>query len=236
MSDNTRTIHTGLYTDRAHSLIGEIISDLKNWYSGAKKTKKIASLFNTNIKRGIDNEIILETTTQSYYYRNTRLWNGLTDNQVLRHIVWMYKGLIQQRAGSNAWKRENNGNVPHFYYDVKIREVYFLYDMFHQRNNFKRNYPDNYSDELIGIPLDPITVELKNAQLAEIENIKNEKERKLKELNTQKSRERDAAYKVIDMKYGTLIKEVEDMAATKIKQLKEEMKGIASLNLLANVG
>lgn len=235
MFDNTRIIHTGLYTDRAYTLISEIIFELKNQYSGAKKTKKIASLFNTDVERGIDNEIILKSI-KSYYYRHNRLWNGLTDNQVLRHIVWMYKGLIQCRAGSNAWKRGNNENIPCSYKDFKVREVYFLYDMFHQRKNFKRNYPKNYFDELIGIPLDPITVEVKNAQIAEIEKIKNETAAKLEELKNQKYRECEEANKVIDEKYTKLINEASAETDAKIKQLKDEMKGIASLNLLANAG
>jgi hypothetical protein len=232
----TRTIHTGLYSNRADALIREIITDLQEAYYGAKKTKKMASLFNSEVQRGIDNEILITSTADTYWGRKKRLWNGLTDKQVLCHIIWLYKLLIIKRAGKDSWKRGCAATIPWSDSDFKISEVYFVYDMFHQRKNFKRNYPQNYSDNLIGIPLDPITIELKNAQLDEIKKIINEKKHKIEELNTQKSRERDAAYKVIDMKYGTLIKEVEDMAATKIKQLKEEMKGIASLNLLANVG
>jgi hypothetical protein len=216
--------------------MSNIVIDLQNYYSGAKKTKKMASLFNSTIKLGVDNEIILETSTRSYYYNSKRLWNGLTDKQVLCHIIWMYKLLIIKRAGKTSWKRANNESVPHIGGDFKISEVYFLYDMFHQRKNFKRNYPANYVDELIGIPLDPITVELKNAQAAEIEKIISEKKNKLDELSNQRYRERDEAYKAIEAKYRKLTTEIEEAAQAKIKQLQDEMESISSLNLLANVG
>jgi hypothetical protein len=235
MYDNVRIVHTGLYSNRAEELIREIVDDLQNYYCCAKKTKKMASLFNTNVKRGVDNEVILETTSMNRY-RRTRLWNDLSDNQVLRHIVWMYKGLIQYRTEKDSWKRVNNELIPHSDNDFKIREVYFLYDMFHQRKNFKRNYPDNYSNELIGIPLDPITVELKNAQLDEIKKINDELKHKRSELNNQEYVERETAYKAIEAKYLKLTTEIEKAAQAKIKQLQDEMAGIASLNLLANVG
>jgi hypothetical protein len=107
--------------------------------------------------------------------------------------------------------------------------------MFHQRKNFKRSFPQNYSDKLIGIPLDPITVELKNAQVEEIKKIEAELQQKRDTLKNQKYTERDAAYNVIEAKYSKLITEAEAEAAAKIQKLKDEMDGIASLNLLANV-
>jgi hypothetical protein len=236
MSDNTRIIHTGLFSERAFLLISELISDLQNYYAGAKRTKKMASLFNTTVKHGIDNEIILQAHSKSYYYRRSRIWNDFTDNQVLRHVIWMYKLLIIKRAGNDSWKRGSTTTILRSDSDFKISEVYFLYDMFHQRNNFKRNYPDNYSDELIGIPLDPITVELKNTQLAEIEKIVNEKKCKIDKLKNQKYNERDEAYRAIEDKYAKLMNEAEAEAEAKIKQLTDELESISSLNLLANIG
>lgn len=232
---DTRTVHTGLYSNRADELIREIITDLQNHYCGAKKTKKMASLFNSVVQRSVDNEILITSTTSYRWSRVKRLWNGLTDNQVLRHIIWMYKLLIIKRTEKNSWKRSCAETIPMSDKDFKISEVYFLYDMFHQRNNFKRNFPQNYSDDIIGIPLDPITVELKNAQAAEIKKIEDELQTKLNTLKNQQHIERDAAYKAIDAKYSKLITEAEAEAAAKIQKLKDEMDSIASLNLLANV-
>lgn len=236
MSDNTRIVHTNLFSARAYLLLGELIADLQNSYSGAKKTKKMASLFNTTVKRGVNNEIILEAYSSSWYYRNTRIWNGMTDNQVLRHVIWLYKLLIIKRAGKDSWKRINDDLIPRSDSDIKIREVYFLYDMFNQRKNFKRNFPQNYSDDIIGIPLDPITVELKNAQLEEIKKIEAELQNTRDALKNQRYVERDAAYKAIEKKFEKLVAEAEAEAAAKIQKLKDEMAGIASLNLLANIG
>lgn len=232
----TRTIHTGLYSKRAEALIREIIADLQYAYSGAKKTKKMASLFNSKVQLGVDNEILITSTAEYSWSRIKRLWTGLTDKQVLCHIIWMYKLLIIKRTGKDSWKRGCDTVIPSSDSDFKINEVYFLYDMFHQRNNFKRNYPKNYSDELIGIPLDPITVELKNAQAAEIKKIEDNLQTKLNMLSSQKYTERDAAYKSIDMKYKQLETEAKAEATAKIKQLKDELANITSLNLLANVG
>lgn len=232
----TRTIHTGLYSNRADALIKEIITDLQDAYSGAKKTKKMASLFNSEVQRGIDNEILITSTIRYGYYREKRLWNGLTDKQVLCHIIWLYKLLIIKRAGRDSWKRSCAATIPLSDSDFKISEVYFIYEMFHQRKNFKRNFPKNYSENLIGAPLDPITVELKNAQLDEIKKIEAELQQKRDALKNQKYAERDAAYKAIDAKYTKLFAEVETEMAEKIQKLKDEMASITSLNLLANVG
>lgn len=236
MSNNTRTIHTGLYSDRAYSIFQYFITYLNNAFCDAKKTTKTASLLNTIVKRAIDNEIVLESTVESYAYRSLKkkLWNGLTDNQVLRHIVWLYKLQLQQISGNDAWKRSNLESV--LYTTFKLNEVYFLYDMFHQRKNFKRNYPESYSDMLIGMPLDPITVELKNTQAEEIAKINAELQNKCDMLRNQKYTERDAAYKAIDVKYEQLVADAKAEAEAKIQQLKDEMKNIESLNLLANVG
>ena len=232
----TRIVHTGLYSNRADELIREIVTDLQDHYCGAKKTKKMASLFNSAVQRGVDNEILVTSTNEYRWSRTKRLWNGLTDNQVLRHIIWLYKLLIIKRAGKDSWKRGCAATIPLSDSNFKISEVYFLYDMFHQRNNFKRNFPQNYSDELIGIPLDPITVELKNAQLDEIKKIEVELQQKRDTLKNQKYAERDAAYKAINAKYNQFETKARVEAAEKIQKLKDEMAGIASLNLLANVG
>ena len=232
----TRTIHTGLYSNRADELIREIITDLQDYYCGAKKTKKMASLLNSEVQRGVDNEVLITSTTEYRYSRIKRLWNDMSDKNVLCYITWLYKLLIIKRAGKDSWKRGCAATIPLSDSDFKINEVYFVYDMFHQRNNFKRNYPQNYSDNLIGIPLDPITVELKNAQVAEIKKIEAELQQKCDALKNQKYAERDAAYKAIDVKFEKLVAEAETEAAEKIQKLKDEMAGIASLNLLANVG
>lgn len=233
MSKETRIVHTGLYSNRAEGLIREIVNDLQNSYSGAKKTKKMASLLNSLIQRGIDNEVLITST--SPYCWSKKLWNGLSDNQVLRHVIWMYKCLIIKRTEKKSWKRNCTAFLDP-YTDSKISEVYFLYDMFHQRKNFKRNYPQNYSDDLIGIPLDPITVELKNAQLEEIKKIETDLQQRRQALSSQKYTEREDAYRAIEAKYKKLLAEVETEAAEKIQKLKDEMAAIASLNILANVG
>ena len=231
-----RVIHTGLYSNRADELIREIVNDLRKSYGGAKKTKKISSLFNSEVERGVDNEILITSSIGYSCYREKRLWNGLTDKQVLCHIIWLYKLLIIKRAGKDSWKRDCAEAIPLSDGDFKICEVYFLYDMFHQRRNFKRNFPQNYSDNLIGIPLDPVTVEIKNAQAAEIKKIEDELQTKLNTLASQKYNERDAAYKAIEAKYKNLETEAKAEATAKIQKIKDEMASIASLNLLANVG
>lgn len=232
----TRTIHTGLYSNRADELIREIITDLQEQYCGAKKTKKMASLRNSVVQRGVDNEILITSTNEYRWSRTKRLWNDMSDKNVLCYITWLYKLLIIKRAGKDSWKRGCAATIPLSDSNFKISEVYFVYEMFHQRKNFKRNYPQNYSDELIGIPLDPVTVELKNAQLDEIKKIEVELQQKRDALKNQKYAERDAAYKAIDAKFEKLVAEAETEAALKIQKLKDEMAGIASLNLLANVG
>ena len=57
---STRVIHTGLYAARANSLFSVIIDNMKRCYSNAKQTKKMASLLNTNVKLGVDNEILFK--------------------------------------------------------------------------------------------------------------------------------------------------------------------------------
>lgn len=233
MSNNTRTIHTSLYSDHAYSMFQYFITYLTNAFCRAKKTTKTASLLNTVVKRAIDNEIVLESTVDCYSYRSLKkkLWNDLTDNQVLRHIVWLYKLQFQRISGNDAWKRSNLQSVSNT--EFKINEVYFLYDMFHQRKNFKRNYPESYSDMLIGVPLDPISVELKNAQNEEIEKIRNEMNEKISELDNEKYHERERAYNEINEKYNKLKAVTKAIAEDKIKQLIDEMNNISALNLLA---
>ena len=234
----TRTIHTGLYSNRADELIREIVADLQDHYIGAKKTKKMASLLNSEVQRGTDNEILITSAVESRYHysRNRRLWNGMTDKNVLCYITWLYKLLLIKHAGKDSWKRSCDAVIPMSDNNFKINEVYFIYDMFHQRKNFKRNFPQNYSDNLIGIPLDPVTVEIKNAQAAEIKKIEDELQTKLNTLASQKYNERDAAYKAIEAKYKNLETEAKAEATAKMQKIKDEMASIASLNLLANVG
>lgn len=233
MSGNTRTIHTGLYSDNAYSLFKYLIDDLTIAFSNAKRTKKVASLLNTRVRREIDNEIVLESTVSEYSYFGSRnkLWNGLTDNQVLRHIVWLYKLQLQKEFGKDAWKRSNSQSISTTAF--KVNEVYFLYDMFHQRSNFRRNYPKSYSDTLIGMPLDPITVELKNTCIAEIKKIEAELQAKRNELRNQKLRELDEYRKALEAKYLQLEDEADIEAKVKIQKIKDEMNGIASVGLLA---
>ena len=234
MSGNNRTIHTGLYSDHAYSLFKCLIDDLTIAFSNAKRTKKVASLLNTGVRREIDNEIVLESTVSEYSsyigFRN-KLWTGLTDNQVLRHIVWLYKLRLQEKFGKDAWKRSNSQSISTT--GFKVNEVYFLYDMFHQRSNFRRNYPKSYSDTLIGMPLDPITVELKNTCIAEIKKIETELQAKRNALRNQKLRELDEYRKALEAKYLQLENEANIEAEANIQKIKDEMNGIASVGLLA---
>lgn len=234
MSDKIRTIHTGLYSDYAHTLLMGIMTHLKSAFSNAKQTKKTASLLNTVVRRETDNEIVFESVGSGYNYSyRKKLWNGLTDNQVLRHIVWLYKLQLQKTLGKDAWKRSNLQVISDTT-NFKLNEVYFLYDMFHQRSNFKRNYPESYSDMLIGMPLDPITVELKNTYNAEIKRIENELQFKLSTLDNRWYDERDAAYKAIKDKYMQLKADAKAEAEANIKKIKDEMNGITSVSLLAD--
>ena len=240
MNNNVRELHTGFYSDRAELIIRSLLDGEQSYQHSLKKTFKVKSILNLEVKRAIDNEVVF--TCEKFRGRGwdyMHSFDRINDADALTHIAWCFKQcvlrclrneLFDEGKAEESWNRSNALKFRiETLVDVTVSEVYFIYDHLCQRKNSAKRYSKELSESLIGLPLDPIMTEMKLGMLEEIERLKkeeeqtvsrlfDEKEAAVKKYREEKSAEfnkaRDAVYMETSAKIAKINAELNAMASS----------------------
>ena len=185
MNDNIRELHTGFYSDRAETIMRCLLTSEQSRLKGMKHTFKVKSMIYLDIKRAVDNEVVFICQKFGDWRNRTTCFFNVSDADALNHIAWCFKQCVLRRLKNTLfddvkakenWNRRSTLNFRTEFsnVDISVLEAYFIYDVMLQRKNAAKRYSKETSDSLIGLPLDPITTEMKIGMLEEIERIKKE--------------------------------------------------------------
>ena len=138
MSTNTRTIHTGFYTNKAKEVIDSVFGQLSDgMWENSRAAEKYWRFATTDVAD--DGEIVVNISTDSRKgYDRDWVRNGfydMTEKQVLEFIAHKMKAVAIQELKDEGivrgWKH-NNETVRTYYLSyeepVTIADVYYIYD------------------------------------------------------------------------------------------------------------
>lgn len=185
MNNNVRELHTGFYSNRAELIIRSLLDGEQSYQHSLKKTFKVKSILNLEVKRAIDNEVVFtcgKFRGRGWDYMHS--FDRINDTDALNHIAWCFKQcvlrclrneLFDEGKAAESWNRSSTLKFRiETLDDVTVSEAYFIYDHLIQRKNAAKRYSKELSESLIGLPLDPIMSEMKIGMLEEIERINKE--------------------------------------------------------------
>lgn len=249
----SRVINTGLYGNRAFEILSNMLKFTKNEFAKSKRTTmKLRSLKALECKRNIDDEIIFTGEFDHWRLRDRTIFEGMTKEHVLNHVVWLFKlQLMKMYARSigeyfcgnvntlpkvkKFWNRKNATEfTPSHMYNFKIsaNEMYYIYEKLKGRKNIDRHYDEKLIENIVGVSLDPITVEMKSALYDEIQRLEAERDLKTNELNKQKHSEIKLATDTINKKFDILTTDIHNEYHTKILTLQKEIKSLMSVEAI----
>lgn len=221
-------IHTGLYSETAYHILSHYWKQVRNKYP--RQTWFFYGIIHSNIEQAIDNEVIIHYKIPDW--RNTPAFRGKPDKEIFTNLAWRLKEMTRNLLGRDAWNRTSHIEMTldldaEVFKDcnhpkVTVTDIYFLYDYLLKRD-LNKHFSKQFIEDSIGIPLDPIMVEMKKTQQDEVLKLLAEKEQKRDAFYAQRMQELQAFRQQLEQKYDAINAMLDAEYSKKIEDLKASL-------------
>jgi uncharacterized protein with ParB-like and HNH nuclease domain len=180
-------IHTGFFTDHAKN----ILEDMKTFLSDNWGSRQMArSADRLTIKKDYNNEVILCVENETSRWMRSSAFTDKDTKQIKEWIACTLKNMTyrlmkyresnfkgykvskSKRAKANFWNRKNTADSLEILDNATIAEIYYIFDSLLNRSKIDKHYSKKFIKNMVGLELDPLTVEMKKAFDEEVQKLK----------------------------------------------------------------